>query len=151
MTFFFSGPNYVKTGFGGNITNRKKTYSRLAGYVFQQVRITTGKNYDRKKNNVQLSGCQLKTGKNYVRKKGTAVSSCWLEGKTQNTTHIIDTTTNKPYPPVALPPLSPWVEQWCHQIMAPPLPNTMSRPQPIRVALAVVSLLAWGGKIRGSK
>ncbi len=46
----------------------KKTYSHLAGYVFQRVQITTGKNYDRKKN-VQLSGRQLETGKNYVRKK----------------------------------------------------------------------------------
>ncbi len=29
--------------------NRKKTYSRLAGYIFQRVQVTTGKNYDRKK------------------------------------------------------------------------------------------------------
>ncbi len=27
----------------------KKTYSRLAGYVFQRVQITTGKKYDQKK------------------------------------------------------------------------------------------------------
>ncbi len=27
----------------------KKMYIRLAGYVFQRVQITTGKNYDRKK------------------------------------------------------------------------------------------------------
>jgi hypothetical protein len=34
--------------------------------------------------------------------------------------------------------------------MAPPLPNAMRRPRPIRVALAVVGLLAWGGKmVRG--
>ncbi len=46
---FFSGPNYVKIGFGGNVTTGEKTYSRLAGYVFQRVQITTGKNYDRKK------------------------------------------------------------------------------------------------------
>ncbi len=56
-----------------------------------------------------------------------------------------------PYPPAALPPLSPWVEQWRHQIMAPPLPNAMRRPQAVRVALAVVGLLAWGGKIKGIK
>jgi hypothetical protein len=30
--------------------DRKKTYSRLAGYVFQRVQITTGKNYNQKKN-----------------------------------------------------------------------------------------------------
>jgi hypothetical protein len=30
-----------------------------------------------------------------LEKKGTVISGCWLEGKTQNTTHIIDTTTNK--------------------------------------------------------
>ncbi len=41
---------HVKIGFGGNVmTGRKKTYSRLAGYVFQRVQITTGKKYDRKK------------------------------------------------------------------------------------------------------
>jgi hypothetical protein len=91
---FFSGRNYVKIGFGGNLTTGKKLYSRLAGYVFQRVQITTGKKYNRKKN-VQLSGRQLETGKKYIRKKGTVISSCQLEGKTQNTTHIIDTTTNK--------------------------------------------------------
>ena len=57
-------------------------------------KITTGKNYDRKKN-VQSSGRQLETEKYYIWKKGTVVSSRRLEGKTQNTTHIIDTTTNK--------------------------------------------------------
>ncbi len=36
-----------------------------------------------------------KLEKNTSGKKGTVVSSRWLEGKTQNTTHIIDTTTNK--------------------------------------------------------
>ncbi len=54
-----------------------------------------------------------------------------------------------PYSPAALPPLSPWVEHWRHQIMVPPLPNAMRRPQAVRVALAIVNLLAWGGKIRG--
>jgi hypothetical protein len=49
------------------------------------------------------------------------------------------------------PSLSPWVEQWRHQIMAPLLPNAMRRPQAIGVALAVIGLLAWGGKIRGIK
>jgi hypothetical protein len=34
--------------------NRKKMYSRLAGYVFQRVKITTGKKYNQK-NKVQLS------------------------------------------------------------------------------------------------
>jgi hypothetical protein len=42
-TFFFSGRNYVKIGFGGNVTTGTKKYSRLAGYVFQRVQITTGK------------------------------------------------------------------------------------------------------------
>ncbi len=51
-----------------------------------------------------------------------------------------------PYPPAALPPLSPWIEQWHHQIMAPPLPNATRRLQAIGVALAVVGLLAWGGE-----
>jgi hypothetical protein len=53
------------------------------------------------------------------------------------------------YPPAALPPLSPWVEQWRHQIMVLPLPNAMRRPRAIGVVLAVVDLPAWGGKIRG--
>ncbi len=56
-----------------------------------------------------------------------------------------------PYPLAALPPLSPWVEQWCHQIMVPPLPNAMCRLRAIGVALAVVGLLGWGSKIRGIK
>ena len=32
-----------------------------------------------------------------------------------------------PYPPAALPSLSPWVEQWHHQIIAPQLPDTIHR------------------------
>ncbi len=56
-----------------------------------------------------------------------------------------------PYPPAALPSLSPWEEQWQHQIIAPPLPNTIRRPRAVRLALAVVGLLAWGGKMRGIK
>ncbi len=56
-----------------------------------------------------------------------------------------------PYPPVALPPLSLWVEQWPHQIMVLLLPNAMPRPRAVGVALAVVGLLAWGGKIRGTE
>ncbi len=78
----------------------------------------------------------------------------WRQHKTQNTTHT-DTTINKmsgpPYPPASLTPHSPWVEQWRHQIVVPPLPNTMRRPRAVRVALAVVGLLAWGSKIRGIK
>ncbi len=46
---FFSGRNYVKIGFCGNVTTGKKMYSPLAGYVFQRVQITTGKKYDQKK------------------------------------------------------------------------------------------------------
>ncbi len=95
----------------------------------------------------------ITTGKNYNRKNKVQLSGRWLEHETRNTTHT-DTTTNKMsratlYPPATLPPLSPWVEQWRHQIMVPPLPKAMRRPQPIRVALAVVGLLAWGGEIRG--
>ncbi len=56
-----------------------------------------------------------------------------------------------PYPPAALPPLSPWLVQWRHQIMVPLLPNAMRRLQAVGVVLAVVGLLAWGGKIRGIK
>jgi hypothetical protein len=35
--------------------------------------------------------------------------------------------------------------------MAPLLPNAMRRPRPIKVALAVIGLLALGGKIKGIK
>jgi hypothetical protein len=52
------------------LQQEKKTYSRLA-ISWKLVKILS-------------------------RKKGTVISSSrWLEGKTQNTTHIIDTTTNK--------------------------------------------------------
>ena len=53
------------------------------------------------------------------------------------------------YPPAALPSLSPWVEQWHHQIMAPPLPEAIRRPRAVGLALAVVGFLAWGGEMRG--
>ncbi len=67
----------------GTLRPEKKMYSRLDGYVFQRVQITTGKKFDRKKK-VQSSGRQLETGKNYVRKKGTVV---WLLVGGQNTKH----------------------------------------------------------------
>ncbi len=70
-------------------------YSRLAGYVFQWVQITTGKNYDRKKKRTVVRPLVGNWKKLRPEKKGTVVSSCQLEGKTQHTTHIIDTTTNK--------------------------------------------------------
>ena len=87
----FSGCNYVKIGFGGNVTTGKNVQSS----GFQRVQITTGKNYDRKKKLtvVRPSVGNWKTLR--PEKKGTVISSRWLEGKTQNTTHIIDTTTNK--------------------------------------------------------
>ena len=67
------------------------------------------------------------------------------------TTHNNQHEPQPPYPPAALPSLSPWVEQWHHQIMAPPLPETIRRPRAVWLALAVVGLLAWGGKMRGIK
>jgi hypothetical protein len=73
---------------------RKKTYSCLAGYVFQRVQITTGKSYDRKKM-YSRPAVSWKLEKITSGKKGTVISSRRLEGKTQNTTHIIDTTTDK--------------------------------------------------------
>ncbi len=50
-------------------------------------------------------------------------------------------------PRAALPSLSPWVGQRCHQIMAPPLPIAMRRRRSIGVALAVVGLLFLGGLV----
>ena len=75
-----------------------------------------------------------------------------LSHKTHTQTHHNnqqDEPLTLPYPPAALPSLSPWVEQWHHQIMAPPLPNTIRRPRAVGLALAVVGLLAWGDKMRG--
>ncbi len=62
------------------------------------------------------------------------------------TTHNNQHELPPPYPPVALPSLSPWVEKWHHQIMAPLLPDTIRRLRVVRLALAVVGLLAWGGR-----
>ena len=67
------------------------------------------------------------------------------------TTHNNQHEPQPPYPPAVLPSLSPWVEQWHHQIMVPPLPKTIRRPQAIGLVLAVVGLLAWGGEMRGIK
>jgi hypothetical protein len=73
---------------------KKKTYSHLAGYVFQRVQITTGKIMTGKKRYSRLAVSwkqeKITSGKNKVQSSGR-----WLEDKTQNTTHIIDTTTNK--------------------------------------------------------
>ena len=65
------------------------------------------------------------------------------------TTHNNQHEPPPPYPPAALPSLSPWVEQRHHQIMAPPLPDTIRRRRAVGLALAVVGLLAWGGEMRG--
>jgi hypothetical protein len=74
--------------------DRKKTYSRLAGYVFQRIQITTGKNYDRKKKGTVVWP-SFGNWKKLPPEKKVQSSGCWLEDKTQNKTHIIDTTTNK--------------------------------------------------------
>ncbi len=65
------------------------------------------------------------------------------------TTHNNQHELPPPYPPAALPSLSPWVEQWHHQIMVPLLLYSIRRPQAVGIALAVVGLLAWGGRMRG--
>jgi hypothetical protein len=65
------------------------------------------------------------------------------------TTHNNQHEQAPPYPPAALPSLSPWVEQWHHQIMVTLLPNTIRRPRAVRLALAVAGLLALGGEMRG--
>jgi hypothetical protein len=62
------------------------------------------------------------------------------------TTHNNQHELPPPYPPAALSSLSPWVEQWHHQIMAPPLPEAIHRPRAVGLALTVVGLLAWGGR-----
>ncbi len=75
--------------------------------------------------------------------------------QTKSTLNTQNTTTNKmshaTLPQVALPSLSPWVEQRPHQNMVPPLPNARRRPQAVGLALAVVDLLPWGGEMRGIK
>ena len=71
--------------------------------------------------------------------------------KHNHTTHNNQHEQQPPYPPAALLSLSPWVEQWHHQIMVSPLPDTIRRRQAVGLALAVVGLLAWGGEMRGIK
>jgi hypothetical protein len=61
----------------------------FSGFKLQPEKILT-----RKKTYSHLA-VSWKLEKFTSRKKGTVVSSRRLEGKTQNTTHIIDTTTNK--------------------------------------------------------
>jgi hypothetical protein len=74
--------------------DRKKRYScHLAGYVFWRVQITTGKNYDQKKSTVVWPS--VGNWKKLHPEKKVQLSGRRLEHKTQNTTHIIDTTTNK--------------------------------------------------------
>ena len=90
-----------------------------------------------------LVGCStLQMGKKYhtIREHNT---------KHNHTTHNNQHEPQPPYPPAALPSLSPWVEQWHHQIMAPPLPDTIRRRRAVGLALAVVGLIAWGGEMRG--
>ncbi len=71
-------------------------YSRLAGYFFsgfklQPEKITSKK--EKKRTVVWPSFGNWK--KLHLEKKVQSSLGCWLEGKTQHTTHIIDTTTNK--------------------------------------------------------
>jgi hypothetical protein len=77
------------------------------------------------------------------------VKSTRAQHKHNHTTHYNQHELQPPYPPAALPSLSPWVEQWHHQIMASPLPDTIRRRRAVGLALAVVGLLAWGGEMRG--
>ncbi len=72
----------------------------------------------------------------------------WRQHKTQNTTHT-DTTTNKMSH--ATLPSSGFAPSFSMgRAVAPPNHGAaMRRPRAVRVALAVVGLLAWGGKIRG--
>ncbi len=67
------------------------------------------------------------------------------------TTHNNQHEPPPPYPPAALLSLSHWIEQRQHQIMSPPLPNTIRRLRAVGLVLAVVGLLAWRGKMRGIK
>ncbi len=103
----------------------EKRYSRLAGYVFWRVQITTGKNYDWKKrfsrladswNKSQITVCRVKIQtpintkleKNYDRKKrySRLVVGWSTKHKTQHTqTQQPTRWAMPPYPPVASPPL----------------------------------------------
>ncbi len=61
----------------------------FSGFKLQPEKITT------RKKTYSRPDISWKLEKNTSGKKGTVISSHWLEGKIQNTTHIIDTTTNK--------------------------------------------------------
>jgi hypothetical protein len=130
------------------ITTQKKRYSHLAdGWNTSQITVCRVKIWTPIITKLE----KIRTGE-----KGTVV---WSLVGAQNTKHKTQHTqtqqptrwTLPPYPPAALPPLSPWVEQWRHQIMALPLPNTMRILQAVGVVLAVVGLLALGDEIRGIK
>ncbi len=92
---FFSGRNYVQIGFGGNVTAGKKITviwpaMFFSGFKLQLEKITTKK---KKRTVVRPSVGNWK--KLRPEKRYSCLSSRRLEGETQNTTHIIDTTTNK--------------------------------------------------------
>jgi hypothetical protein len=108
---FSGGSNYNQK----NYDRKNKRYSRLAngggsdlaGTLRPEKNVQSsgqpcflaGSNYNWIKlwpeKKVKSSGRQLETGKSYVMKKKVQSSGRWLEDKTQNTTHIIDITTNK--------------------------------------------------------
>jgi hypothetical protein len=89
-------------------------------------------------------------------KKGTVVSSRWLEGKTQNTTHIIDTSTNK-MSHATLPPNGFAPSLSMGGAVVPPnhgatAPQRHAQAATHRGCACFVGLLAWGGKmVRGIK
>ena len=94
--------------------------------------------------------CWRRTKNAYFSLGWVLYSTKWVKSmRAQHKTHNNQHEPLPPYPPAALPSLFPWVEQWHHQIMAPPLPDTIRRRRAVGLALAVVGLLAWGGKMRG--
>jgi hypothetical protein len=162
---FLAGSNYNLK----KLRPKKQRCSRLAGGwkpCFLAGSNYNWKNYNQKKryswlvdswNKSQITICHVKiwtpiiTNWKKLRPEKKKVVIGWSTKQNTQHTHTQQPTrwAVPPYPPAALPPLTPWVEQWRHQIMAPPLPNAMRRPWAIGVALAVVGLLAWGGEIRG--
>ncbi len=98
-SYFDTSTNYGTYIRPEKFTTRKKRYSHLAGHVFWQVQITTGKNYDPKKkryrhladgwnkSQITVGHIIIKLEKITTRKKKVQSSGRRLEHKTQNTTH----------------------------------------------------------------
>ena len=64
--------------------------------------------------------------------------------KTQTHKHTTTNIMNRRHPNQQLHPLPPWVGQWWHQIMVPPLPIGLWKARVVGLGGAAVGSLVWG-------